>query len=291
MTFHNSRNLLLLFIALIVFIGQIFPPSAACQRVVAQVNTILKTLPIEKQEKLADFHDKVTHYINSYDWHNNPYDGGQIDVDMTIMLEDISTSSEERYKATFQVTNKYDIQIFDKRCRFAYRSGELVVHENAINSLTALLDYFIYLIIGGEFDKYGTLEGTPYYEKARDIAQQAKFQLSRYDSEGGWDLRNEQINYILSKEHQKFREMVDYYYYGISLIESELDKAREYCAEAVRMLDKILEEDPKNEYCKNFISSHHAELINLYKNAQDKTVLKKLMILDPDNAESYRENL
>lgn len=262
--------------------------AARAQEVKASVTTILKTLPLEKQRRLADFAEKIERYINDYEW----FDDFEItvEVQMQWLLEDISSSSEERYRAQILVSNNSDIQYFDKRCRFPYNPSEPLVHiDPAFTPLTALIDFYVYLIIAGELDKYGTLVGTPYYQKALDIAQQARYGLGRFNE--GWDLRMDLAKRLLSEEHKPFREMVDYYFYGLSVRDENVDEARKYVAEAVKRLAQMLEKDPKNDFCHKFLDAHHIEIVDLFSEAKDKAIFRTLIEIDPDHADVYKKYL
>jgi len=259
---------------------------ASAQKVVPRVKTILQTLPLEKQEWMRDFHEKVENYIRARDWHDKNY-GGEIHVYMEFLLQDNSTSSEERYSVNLLVSNGEDLQYFDKRCRFKYTHGEQIsVNDPEQLPLTNLIDFYVYLILGGEFDKRGTLEGTPFYEKARDIAQHARYGLGRFVE--GWDLREKLIKELLSEAHRPFREMVDYYFYGLSLIGEDDAQARKYCAEAVDRLVKILTDDPKNDHATKFIDAHRREIIGVFANSPEANVLLRLAQVDSATAKTLK---
>ena len=276
-------------VLLLTFFLVCFWQSANAQRIEAKVTTDVRTLPLDKQDKLRDFADKVTHYINSFEWCNDPWRTVVL-VDIQLILEDMSSGAEERYKGQILVHNNYDLQFFDKRWRFAYQSGDVLVHdENTLNSFTSAVDFYIYLILGGEFDKWTTLGGAPYYEKARHIAEQSKFGLGRFID--GWDRRLELVNELLSETHKPYREMLDYYFYGLSFIKEDNAKTRIHCATAIKMLDKILAKDPENEYAKKFIDAHHIEMVEIFRRAQDKEPLRTLLVLDPAHAQTYRDIL
>jgi len=253
------------------------------------VTTDLRTLPLERQQKLRDFAEKVEQYLNSYAWTDDPWKT-TVSLDMQLILEDMSTGAEERYRGQLLTHNNYDCQFFDKRWRFAYQSGDPLLHDDtATNPFTNMLDFYVYLILGAEFDKWGTLGGTVYYEKARHIAEQSKFGLGRFIE--GWDRRLDLVNYLLSDKHRPFREMVDFYFYGLSLVKEDNAKARKYVATAITMLDKIISNDPENEYAKKFLDAHYIELVEIFRRAQDQTTLRTLMVLDPTHAQIYRDLL
>ena len=277
-----------LFVLLFILAAGLYGPVHA-QRVEAEVSTDLRTLPIDRQEKLRDFADKVMHYINSYDWNDDPWQT-VVYINIQLRLEDMSSGAEERYRGTIVIDNNYDIQFSDKRWRFAYQSNDQLIHEeNAMNSFTNLIDFYIYLILGHEFDKWSTLGGSPYYEKAKYIAEQSKFGLGRYID--GWDRRLELANYFLSDQHKPFREMMDYYFYGISFINKDNAEARKHCATAIKMLDKILSYNPEHEYAKKFIEAHYIEMVEIFRRAKNKEPIRTLMVLDPAHERIYRDIL
>ncbi|MBN1543448.1 DUF4835 family protein [candidate division KSB1 bacterium] len=267
----------------------LLPVSLLAQRIQAVVETDLRTLPLEKQNKLVDFAEKVEHYINSYEWSDDPWNT-TVYLEVRLILQDMTSGAEERYSGNILIHNNYDIQYFDKRWRFAYQSGSMLMHDNSVqDSFTSLIDFYIYLILGGEFDKWGTLAGTPYYEKAKFIAEQSKFGLGRYID--GWDRRVELVEEFLSDRYRPYREMVDYYYYGLSFVKEDNAKAREHCATAIQMLDRLLADNPEDEYAKKFISAHYIEMLEIFRRAQDKSPLRTLLILDPEHEVAYREVL
>jgi hypothetical protein len=58
------------------------------------------------------------------------------------------------------------------------------------------------------------------------------------------------------------------------------------------MLDEIQkDEDPKYKRCTKFLEAHHIEIVELFKNSNDRQVFEKLIKLDPDRATVYQDNL
>ncbi len=286
---QSVEKIPLIILAALLFAMLMNVHVALAQRIEAKVELKLQALPQDKQQKLRNFAEQVEHYINSYEWCDDPWQT-TVAVDIQLILEDISSGAEDRYRGQMLIHNNYDIQFFDKRWRFAYQAGDILQHnEGTLNSFTSMIDYYIYLILGGEFDKWGTLEGTPYYEKARHIAEQSKFGLGRYIE--GWDRRLDQANYFLSDRHKPFREMVDYYFYGLSFVREDNAKARKHCATAIQMLDKILSNDPENEYAKKFIEAHYSEMIEIFRRAKNKEPVRTLLVLDPGHERLYRDIL
>lgn len=292
MTFSALGTFCLIIVLMTVFsiVDSCYCPAYS-QQLFAKVTIILEKLPELKQEELKNFYRTIEEYINSTEWVENDQ-GGEIPISMQFLLSDISSSAESRYRANMIVSNDKDLQYFDRRCLFAYQTGEPLTHnENNPTSLTALIDFYLYLIIGGEFDKYSKLGGTPYFEKAKRCAAHGKFGLGRFIE--GWDLREKLILNIFSDKYEKFREMKDDFFLGVYLFDEENERAkgRHSVYNALLKIEKIFVDDPKNEDCKLFLGAYSNKIIEIFKDAKNKDIFNKLIKLDPERKSLYEQHL
>jgi len=277
-----KRRFFYLTLAGIFFVG--FTKTVSAQQIDAQMKLLIERLPLEKQQKLKNFAEEIEMYINDYDWTGESLDG-KIPVTIQIFLMDKSVSYEDRYAGTFLITNNIDLQYYDKYWRFPYQAGERLVHnESAFHPFTGFIDFYIYLIIAGEYDKYGRFLGTPFYEKANLISDQAQFNSVFIL---GWKERTELINELLSEENKPFRVMKDLFFLGLSYVDEEDSTARQYCGQALSLLDEVLERDTGKKEAVQFIQAHHLECIDLFKDNPE--ILEKLIRIDPERAETYRQ--
>ncbi len=253
------------------------------QQIEAKVQLSLELLPLEKQQKLKYFSDRLEDYLNSYNWTDDSFDE-PIPVTVQIFMEERSVSYESRYGARFLISNNLDVQFFDKYWRFPYDEGSPILHnDNVFDPLASFLDYYIYLLLGSEYDKMGKFLGTPLYIKAKRICEQAKFNtLYSY----GWDDRLIKIDTILSDDNLPFRRMKDLMYLGFSYEGQADSTALRYCRQAIDLLDQILTADPKNDQALNFLQAHYIDCMDLFKN--DETILRIFMRIDPAHAETYK---
>lgn len=274
----------------LLFTVWIFHSNTYAQSIIVTVDLELNALPDENRVKLQDFKQVLEDYLNNYKWTKDEF-VGELKINWSLVLQDISVSYQDRYKAQLLVTNNSDVQYADKRCRFAYQKGEIPVHsDNNWESLTSLLDFYMNIIIAEEMDKFGHLLGTPYFERAKLIAEQARFGLGQFIE--GWDLRVELIVNLLSERTRKYREMKDFYFYGLYFAKEDPNKARTYIKEAINMLEEIQkDENPKFKRCTKFLEAHHIEIVELFKNSNDSQVFQKLIKLDPDRANIYQDNM
>jgi len=254
------------------------------KKIKAKVNVILDKLPAEKKKRMAAFAEKVANYINSQTWVEADY-FNPIEIGVQMFLEDEFSTVEDRYRCSMIVSGP-DLQYFDKRGRFPFQENEELKNTGEYVPVLGLVDFYVNLVIANEMDKYGALEGTPYFEKARSVLQQGKF--SRFFE--GWDRREEALQATFSAGYKKFRELKDYYFYGLSLTKKdELATKRDYVKQAVQKLEEVLKENKDNLAAKQFVDAHYQEIVDLFKDAGDDTVFKILIRLDPDRTELYEE--
>ena len=279
---------LLVLILLFPFVPGLSAGNVFAQKVKAEVTVVLERLPIDKREKMADFQDKITQYINQYDWCEPKYDE-EFPIKLQIYLQDASVSFEDRYRATLLVSNNTDMQFYDKRWLFNYDPQEMLTHdETQVNPLTSVIDFYVYILLGGEFDKYGKFEGSPFYEKARKISHQARF--SRFIL--GWDERRQLIEEILAEKNKPYREAVDAYFLGLAYEEEDPAQTLKYCKKAVDLLAKLIRANPDYKLPHQFIDGHYIELIDLFKGTDyAQEVFQTLIAIDPDHKTEYEKYL
>lgn len=286
MTLHNrlTRNHVIPLCLIVGLSAGCFISKAIGQVVRSQVTVLLERLPLEKQEKLKDFAETIEMYINDYDWTGEPSDD-EIPISIQIFLTDNSVSYEARYAGTFLITNNSDIQYYDKYWRFPFEAGDPVFHdENTFHPFTGFIDFYVYLILGGEYDKYGQFLGTPFFEQAKHISDQAMFNVQ---FQMGWQERTDMIDEILSDENQVFRQMKDLFFLGLSYWGEEDDTARQYCLEALDLFEDVIKANPDHERARQFLEAHHLEYVDLFKG--DRETLQKLIRLDPEREDTYRQ--
>lgn len=281
--FKSKRNCL---IFSLLFSTIFFASILQAGQVNAEVKLILERLPLEKQNQLQDLSDKISSYLNEQDWLDEDI-GASIDIMVQIYLQDASVGSEDRYKGTFLISNGVDIQYYDKYWKFPYEQGQQLVHQEGIfDPFTGFLDFYMYLVLGGELDKYGPLYGSSMYDKARTISEQSLFNV-QFSS--GWKERRELMATFYEKDFTAFRKMKDTYFLGYSYIQENRDKARQTMRDAIRQLDDILRKNPEHREAINFLKAHHIEIIDVFKS--DPDVMQMMADMDPERANTYKKYL
>lgn len=252
----------------------------------AEVKLILERLPLEKQNQLQNFSNMISSYLNEQDWIGEDI-GASIEIMVQIYLQDASVGYEDRYKGTFLISNGVDIQYYDKYWKFPFDQGQQIVHqEGSFDPFTSFLDFYMYLVLGGELDKYGPLYGSSMYDKARAISEQSLFN-SQFSS--GWKERRELMTTFYEKDFTAFRKMKDTYFLGFSYIQDNKGKATQTMMDAIRQLNGILRKNPEHREAINFIKAYHIDMIDVFKD--DPNVMQMLVEMDPERASTYKKYL
>jgi hypothetical protein len=262
-------------LSVILFTLMSISPAHA-QLLKAQVSVNLQKLPQENQNKLQGIDRVIAAYINERDWAPNDY-LYTVPFDIEIYFEEaVAVSFEDRYKAQIVVSNRDNMQYNDRRWEFPLEPGKRLIYEEQFDPFRSLLDYYVFMALGYEFDKVRKFGGTQYYEKAFQLCQSARFS-SRYFL--GWDKREDWVEAILDDSNDTNRYLNFLYYTGEWLYYTERDRktAKQYLLYATRLFDRL-----GNEKLERFFNLNYYNYANALAEYGEYTALSKLAGADPN---------
>ena len=260
--------------------------AARSQKPVAEVKINTEKLIQEVRDKLVNIKLELETFVTNRDWSDNPmqYD---IPVKIDIFFESAQpTSFEDRYVARLVLSNGTDYQASDKRWVFPYQQGTKLSYAGQFNPLTGMIEFYMYIMLGQEFDKANKLGGDPYYQKANDVIQQSKF--SEF-FQNGWKERQLHIEKLLSKERIPLRELE--YFFLQAKQRLRLDD-RKVAGQYLRVIIiRLKGMNPEMEGIERFYQLHHLDLARMLSTLSLRKELENLTHLDPSNAVTYRQFL
>jgi hypothetical protein len=255
------------------------------QRPIATVRLNMEKLTNpETRDKLANLKEELERYVNDKEWTDNSYQYN-IPVQIDILFERMQpTSHEDRWDARFILSNGSDYQASDKRWSFPYMIGKPFYQEGKFHPLTGMIDFYMNIMLGRELDKKKKLGGTPYYQKALDVVQLAKF--SEFYS-SGWKERQTLITKILSEDQIPLRELE--YFFNQANQWFRVDN-RKTASQYLRVIVMKLEEiNPDSDELNRFYQLHHLDLARLMSVLGMREELETLKRLNPANADTYQK--
>ncbi len=257
----------------------------------ATVRVIIDKLPAEKEERMANFDRVIENYIENVEWLEED-DQMPIEISLQLLLNESLSNIEDRYNCEFLISAS-DVQYFDRRVRFPYQPGDaLVYNEQSVDPLTAVINFYVNMVLGSELDKARGYGGEIYYKRAANFASLGKFVRTEFVR--GWPEREELIKRVFKEPFLTFRKMKDYYFYSTYLLNQENDKnaARENMIAAIRLLEDVMNKQSDMEEPKQFLNAHYLEIVELFKDYSHRNeVFQKLMQLDPDHKQAYEEHI
>lgn len=259
-----------------------------------------QALPEAARENLADFLPELTQYVNSYRWTRE--DLGNLKIKCTIDISFQGSPRGNHYavqafigsqRPIFRLDrNTTVVRIIDGNWEFDYARNQSLIHNEArFDPLLSVIDFYMYLIVGYDFETYKAGDGTPYFQKAMDIAN-----LARGGRAPGWDnpspnvySRGEFIDELMNARFSDFREaLYRYYYRGLDLLSKDEGRARKNIFSALDKIGKLqLKINSRTLIIKAFFDTQFGEIKNDFLKDPDPDIYAKLTKIDPAHQADY----
>ena len=218
----------------------------------------------------------ITEYMNNTQWGNaqflaneriecklfftiSSYDGTTMSGDLQIQ------STRPVYNSTYTTTL---INFKDENIEFDYQENEpLIFSENSMESeLTAILNYYAYLILAIDFDSFSPNGGESYYEKAANVVN-----MSQSSGGKGWkafeDNRNRSavLSAFTDPSTKEIRTLLyDYHRKGLDEMVLSPDKGKSVITKSLEILKQIYDVNPMSVALSMFKDAKLDELVNVY---------------------------
>ena len=160
----------------------------------------------------------------------------------------------------------------DTKIDFIYEENDpLVFNEMEMqNNLTAILNFWAYMIIALDFDTFAPNGGDPYYDKAANIVR-----LAQSTSESGWkafeDTKNRSavLSAYTDKATSPIRNILyNYHRNGLDIMVTSVDKGRAVVTQCLtEELKKVYDAQPMSVCLSMFKDAKLDEIVNIYSQA------------------------
>lgn len=221
----------------------------------------------------------LTQFINDRQWTNQQYQKNErISCSFAITVNSYN-ESENKLDCTLMVQStrpvynaSYTTTVFSQNDRdfsFTYQEfDQLEFRPDVVdNELTAVIAYYVYLIIGMDLDTMAPLGGTEALQTALTITNNAQSLTSK-----GWkafeDSRNRYalITDLMDGGMEPFRQMqYKYYREGMDIMAENADRGRAAITEAVGLLKQARENKSMSAWPQLFSEYKRDEIVNIYK--------------------------
>ena len=233
----------------------------------------------------------LTEFINNRKWTDATFAVNErIDCSMTIIVNEMEESS---FKGEIQVqarrpvyNSSYTTTLLnfrDQQFDFEYMEGEpLEYQENMLTgNLTATVVFYIYIILGLDFDSFSPLGGTAYIQQAQQIVS-----LAQSQSWSGWKAfdsnrnRHAVATALQDNASEAFRNLwYTYHRKGLDEMAANADRGRTTIIEALPALQEVKKARPTSVLLQMFSDAKLDEIVLIYSKAttQEKQSGYKLL--------------
>lgn len=177
------------------------------------------------------------------------------------------------------------INFKDTKIEFEYRENEPLVYSvnNMESQLTAILNFYAFLILAVDFDSFSPHGGDPYFERLNQIVQ-----MAQSSGESGWkafeDTKNRfaVLSAFTDPATNGIRDMIyKYHRQGLDNMSVSVDKGRAAVTESLSAIEKVFQVSPMSVALSMFKDAKLDELVNIYSKAPTDERNKVYKLLEP----------
>lgn len=296
------KNRLLLWI-IACLLGTI---SLQAQEVNATVTVQTPKLQLVDPKTFRVLENDLREFVNSRKWTDDSFKPEER-LQCTFLITIIEELSASRFKAQITVQSNrpvfnasYNTVMFnfqDKSLEFDYVEAQAIDfnENNYLNELSSVVSYYIYLMLGMDYDSFSPQGGTPLFLKAQQIVNSAqnKSPDKSWLPQGVTRNRYWTVENLLSNKFKNYRQATyTYHRLGLDEMYNDPNTARTAITNALAMIEKTRADNPTSILSELFISAKGDEIVSMFADAQvpppDKMrAYNAMMALDAANKSTY----
>jgi hypothetical protein len=299
-----------------IILGLQLAQPASAQELNATVRILDNAIPSTIDRKIfRTLETALTNFINNRKWGTDNFQPNEkIKCQFLINLQEMPEPNMFAANLTVQAARPVYassyispiINFQDQYLDFKYvEFQQLEFNENRVSgndpmvsNLTAVIAYYVYLVLGFDYDSFSNRGGEIFFQKALNIVNNAP-DGSRVTGWKAFD-NNNRNRYTITKNLSNNRYGIihdvyyTYYRMGMDFMYEDENKARGEILNALIYLDNLSRETPNLMIVQFFMLGKVNELIGVFKKAppQDKARAAEILSrLDVSNANKYKQEL
>jgi hypothetical protein len=226
----------------------------------------------------ADMKKAIEQFMNTRKWTNDTYKSHER-IACNILITVSKMNSPTNFEASVQIqsarpvyNSNYSSLVFnfaDRDWQFEYvESQPMEYNDNTYTTnLTSMLATYAYLILGVDYDTFSELGGTPFFQQARQVVNNA--QQSGREGWTGVSGNNRNRYWVVDGFNNP--QMTDlrktYYAYhrlALDTFDKDPDKSREIILKGLKDIKKVRDLNPTAVLLVSFFDAKAKELVNIF---------------------------
>jgi len=285
------------------FVLLFFSPAIFAQDLNARVQILAPQISNSNKRILDILQTSIKDFLNGRRWSADALQPQErIDCNFVITITDWDGSSNFKAEAQIQSNrpvynssyNSTLLNISDIDFGFTYSEGQALdfSDQNYISNLSSLLAFYAYIITGMDYDSFSKFGGTPYFQKAQTVLNNAQNAPNT-----GWkafeNLRNRfwLVENLTNKSYNPIREsLYTYHRDGLDVMAENKSKGLKAILSVIPQLQKIDKQKQGSILNQIFFTAKSDEIINILSSADNQDRIEAFNVLseiDPANSLKY----
>lgn len=292
---------------LLLFMVLLLPLSASAEGEELNATVTLNASRVQgtNTEVFDQLQASLEEFINNRKWTLNRYEEQErIICNFSFVVNSYSDDGSFDCSLMVQATrpvfgSTYRSTLFkyeDKSIKFNYQPYDRLefIEDNLDNNLTAVVAYYVYIIIGMDLDSMGELGGSEFLNKALTIAGNAQNL-----GDAGWRAGSSTNNryaiiddYINGAMEPVRKMMYRYHRLGLDTMFRNADNGRKEITEGIALLKRAYEDRPLAYFTKLFTEYKVDEIVNIYSKCtpeEKRSVVETLSNINPSLSSEWEK--
>ncbi|HEX9510465.1 MAG TPA: DUF4835 family protein [Puia sp.] len=300
---------------LLVLILGLVAPCLRAQELQANITVLANRLPSTVDHKIFQtLQSALRDFVNTRKWSNESFQNNE-KIACNFLLNISSAGDNNTFQASltvqagrpvFNSSYRSPLINFDD-ASFAFRYVEyqpLDFNENRVQgtepfaaNLTAEFAYYVYMILGLNFDSYSLRGGDPYFQKALNIVNNApdSRDISGWKAFDGIRNRYWLIENLTNSKYTLIHDAYySYYRSGLDQMYDKEAEGRTAILNTLNMLNTVNTETPNTMIMQFFFQGKSGELSKIFQKSppdEKSRALELLTRLDISNINKYKQDL
>ncbi|MCH8496202.1 MAG: DUF4835 family protein [Balneolales bacterium] len=265
--------------------------SASAQEIRARVTLNSSQIQNASIDYLDDLIPLIEGYINNHNWTEHTFEENErigMNIQIALLSENNNTfeanlviTVERPIYNTLQLTPL--ILLNDGAWRFTYNRNQSITHDAfQFNDIASMFDYYVYLVLGLDFDTFSELGGTPFYRQAQNVLEIAQSSGAYGWTTGSGTRRNRHflVNGLLSSSHEPFRKaLYRYHRHGLDIFTRAPERARENIFGALELIQESRRQTTDDYVFELFFGTKSREITSVFIDAEAAQRLDAYILL------------
>ena len=286
-----------------------FSVNIYAQELMCNVQVLTQQIQGTNKQVFQTLQTAIYEFMNNTSWTNHVYEPDER-IECTMLFNIKEQVSVDEFKGTLQIQSRRPVyntslstvllNYVDNDIQFKYVEFQPLEFSQTqhLSNLTSLLAYYAYIIIGMDYDSFSPEGGTPFFQMAEKIvnnAQNAAEKGWRAIESTGRKNRYWLINNILNEDFSPLREFIyKYHRQGLDVMYEKTTEGRASIAEDLKLLQQLSRNkpDPFMYYLQVVLDAKSDELVNIFRESfqDEKTrVFAMLTEIDPSHKSKYEQ--